>query len=554
MKKFEMSFQSNWRNYVRTWDKSRKESTIQEINSKFESFVPDSAGNYTGFYKLENRYRKVYSDYKTARQNVGMVNPVDIIIREEYGTKGSYNPNPRVFYLDIETRTGTVSQGFPNPQNAVEPVCLIQIKDSITEQIYIIGDKEFYFEKWYRQHSDIINEKIQYIRCKSEVEIFEQFFNFIYTLKPLIVYAWNGEGFDFPYLHNRAKRLGFDLNKFSPFWDRFGSNVTKLREQELQGKYCADLESAGILYIDMMKPYKKFILAPRESYSLMAIANKETKASKITHREFRTFDDFYQGNWKKPSAPTEAEKQTLCYLLNEKGSPYDVIQKAGHGQFVYYGIVDVVLLYNIDKKLGLTKLMISIAEKQNSQLVDVFGTTRVWGNATRNRLYKQQQVINPDEIQVDLEKNITGGFVREPVKGKQEWVISADVNSMYPILGIAGSNMSPENFIFARDLPDGELKEFAFKELKVGTSQEQNEQNLLNIMKDPEKAAKLKQLLKQHNYSMAPNGTFFNKSIRGVIPGMVKEIYVERKQAKKEMIKADQTVKEIQAIKQSKGN
>lgn len=547
MKKFEMSFQASWKCYIRTFDTTTGESNIHELPSKYESFVQDSAGAFQSFYKPEIRYRKVLSDFKTAKQNIGMVSPIDIVIRDQFSGIGTYNANPRVFYLDIETRTGTVSQGFPKAENAVEPVCLIQIKDSATDQIYIIGDKEFYFEKYYMQLPDVKDEKVQYLQCQSENQIFETFFNLIKALKPLIVYAWNAEGFDFPYLFNRSKKLGFDVNRFSPFAEKFGATITKLDEKEMHGKYFAKLTSAGIHYVDMINVYKKFILAPRESYSLMSIAIFELNCRKVGHSEFRTFDDFYQGNWKKPKDPMPEEQDTLCYKLNEKGTPYDVIQKAGYGQFVYYGIKDVVLICALDRKLGLTKLMVSVAEKQSSQLVDVLGTTKPWGNAIRNKLYKLQKVINPLDTHPNPDGPVTGGYVREPLTNKQEWVISADVNSMYPILAIAGSKMSPENFIHARDLPDCPLKTFVYKELKIGTYQEQNEENMLNLMKDPEKVQQLSTMLKEHNYSMAPNGVFFDLSKDAVIPDMVKDIYQERKTAKKEMIKAQQTVKAIQA-------
>ena len=535
--KFEMSFRAAGRGYVRVFDPETNQSSIEVLPAQFESYIEDPTGDFKGFYNPKIKYRKVLGDYKSSRNNIGMTSPQDIVIRDRFGERGSYNQNPRVFYLDIETRSGTVSQGFPAPEKALEPVCLVQIKDSLSKKIYIIGVKEFFFSKWYLNRPEIKDEEVIYIQCKTEEGIFENLFNLIQTLKPVIVYAWNGDGFDNPYLYNRSQKLGLDANNFSPFKSHFGGHVTKLKEKELHGRYYASLESAGIFYMDKIDLYKKFILAPRESYALNAIAELELKAKKISHDEFRTFDDFFLGNWIRPKNPTEDEKNTLCYRLNERGEDQEIIRKAGYGQFVFYGIIDVVILYNLDHKLGLTKLMVSVAENQSSQLIDVLGTTRPWGNATLSLLHKNKQVVDSNEIDVDLEKNISGGFVRQPEKGKQTWVVSEDVNSMYPILAIAGGNMSPENFIFARDTP-ADLKNFAYTHLKIGTPEEQNEENLLLILKDPKLKQELIYLLKKYNLSMAPNGTFYDLSIQGVIPEMVKDIYKNRKIEKKGSFRA----------------
>lgn len=543
-KLFEASFYASYNYYVREFDPKLKTSSIRKLNEKWEYYVPHNAGTFKSLYNPNNKFIKKFAKAGEARKGFSPISPADLVIRELYREENSYNSKPRIFYLDIETRVGTVIPGFPDPDKALEPVCLIQFLDSQTDIIHIIGDRDFFYSDHYLSLPNHSGKTVKYWKCQTEKEIFEKFFEFLSDLRPLVVYAWNGEGFDFPYLWNRSLRLGFNNNQFSPFHREFGADCAKLMENTIQDKYVANIEAAGIHYIDLLRLYKKIVLAPRDSYSLMNISTIELKCKKIEHNEFKTFDDFYLGNYRIPENPTEEEKLTLCYKMTREGAPYEEIQKAGHGQFVYYGVIDTVLIQAIDKKVGLTKLMVNISNKMNSQLCDVLGTTRPWGNAIRNRLYDVGIIINSMDIQVDLDKSIYGGYVREPVTGKQKWVMSGDVNSMYPILAIAGSNMSPETFRFWYQVPK-DLGEFVKNELKIGTPQEQNEENLLALIKDPEKSLKLKTLLKKYNLAMAPNGTFYDKTQQGMIPKMVLEIYSGRKKAKKEMIKADQALQAV---------
>lgn len=544
MKLFEDSFQSNWRYFVREFDTETNQSSVRELPDLHEYYETHQGGNFKSLYKPQIRYVKQKAKKSKTRGKIGVTSPIDIVIRDLYRGESGYNHKPRIMYLDIETRVGTVQPGFPKPEHSLEPICLIQFLDSYTDTIHIIGDKEFYYKEEYLKLPDHKGMEVKFWRCNNESQMMEVFFKFIEGLKPAIVYAWNGSGFDFPYLFKRAKRLGFDTDRFSP-WKNSIQGTARLNEGLIKDKYVADIKADGIHYIDLLNLYKKIVLEPRESYSLMSIAQKEIQARKIDHSEFKTFDDFYQGNYRLPENPTEEQKETLCYQLSIQGKDYQEIQKAGYGQFVYYGVIDTVLIKGIDEKIGLTRLLTMIAGMMSSRYSDVLGTVGVWGNAIRNRLYDMGIIINPDDIVVDLEKKIEGGFVREPQKGRLRAVLSADVNSMYPILAISGLNMSPETFRFYHQVPN-DLRDFVVKELKVGTSMEQSEENLLALVKDKEKLKTLKSLLKKYNLSMAPNGTFYDKSIRGIIPQMVDEIYQGRKSTKKEMIEAD---KALQLVK-----
>lgn len=563
-RKFEQGFFANYKYWIRYYDTITKRSHItNDINQQWEYFTPNPNGLYKALY-TDQRYTKEYGNGSESKNGVARISPIDVAIRDNF--RNQSNLDPRIMYLDIETRVGTVVSGFPDPSKALEPVSLIQFLDSKSQIVYILGVKDFYYEDHYLKEPDHLGKRVEYFKCKDEIDLFNQFFKFLEELQPAVVYAWNGEGFDFPYLYHRCKRIGLDVTKFSPFWRTFGENTSErtglvqIKELDFDGKYSMDLTVGGCYYIDIKRLYQKIVLSPRQSYSLNSIAEIELKSRKIEHTEFRTFEDFYQGNYEKPSNPNEYQRNTLCYKLTEQQASIEEIRKAGHGQFIYYGIIDVVLLQEIDKKVGLSALMTNVSNRMNSPYNAVLGTTKIWTNYIRNVLHDSKIIIDDKTIVergADLEKSISGGFVRDPEVGKHEWIVSADVNSMYPKLSIAGSNMSPETFVFAWELKDtgaeGELKRFARDVLRVQDLQnEQNELNLLNWVRVPGNKEKLSGWLKEANLTMAPNGTFFRKDIIGVVPGLVKDIYAERKVVKKQMFVKEQRKIELEKILRGK--
>jgi len=199
-------------------------------------------------------------------------------------------------------------------------------------------------------------------------------------------------------------------------------------------------------------------------------------------------------------------------------------------EFVYYGVIDAHLIEEIDKKLNFTQLMIMISEKMGVQLSDALGTVKPWTRYIANKAHLKNQILPPKSHHD--QPHVVGGFVRESEKGKHKWVLSADVNSMYPLLGMVGFNMSPETFIPKYKLPE-ELKDIILSKFN-----DQDEESRFNISE--ELWSKTMDLLVKHNLSLGINGAVFDKSKLGMIPEMVQDIYSSRKEAKKTMFKYEQ--------------
>ena len=69
--------------------------------------------------------------------------------------------------------------------------------DSKNLEMYVLG-----LRPWEPESDYPLDYNVKYLNCKDEVQLLEAFLKVFKALDPLIIYAWNGEGFDYPYLYN----------------------------------------------------------------------------------------------------------------------------------------------------------------------------------------------------------------------------------------------------------------------------------------------------------------------------------------------------------------
>lgn len=486
MKRFEATWRDGFEYYQRVFDTDLGRSIKSRVDLKCEYYEPSSTGLYTFILDDEIRLERKQGNAKQGRDQYGFMDPMYRNIRDNYWNKDAYNLEPRVFYLDIETRVGTCSTGFPVPELALEPISLIQFYDNKENVMYVLGVKD-----WSGQGRTDFEFEVKYIKCRDEHQMLEHFLAIYAKLDPLIVYAWNGLGFDFPYIHNRMKKLGIDVNRLSNY------GGVSYSEGEFQGKTEFKFAADGHFWVDLMHVYKKFTFHPMPSYSLDAVSEYELQENKADHSKYANFEDFYNN---------------------------------GYDEFVYYGIKDTYLIKRIDESKNFTVLMNMIAEKMGVQISDTLGTVKPWSQYIANRSMLNRQVM--PKRQEFPDPYVVGGYVRDPNKGKHEWVLSADVNSMYPLLGMVGFNMSPETFVPKHKLPDD------LHDIVLAFFNGQDESKVLDLGEDV--WATVTGLLQKYNFALGINGAVFKKDKLGIIPDMVQEIYDSRKKAKKQMFAYEQ--------------
>jgi DNA polymerase elongation subunit (family B) len=298
--------------------------------------------------------------------------------------------------IDIEVGS---ENGFPNPDEASEPITAIAIRR-------LNGDTKVYGCGEYNN----THENVEYIHCRDEYTLCRNFITDWEVNCPDVITGWNTKFFDIPYLYNRFNRiLGEEMTKKLSPW-----GILSARTKVLRGRQQTFYDISGIASLDYIELYKWY--APggksQESYRLDNIANVELGESKISYDEFDNLHQLYKLNYQK---------------------------------FIEYNIKDVDLIVKLEDKLKLIELALTLAYDTKCNYEDVFAQTRMWDALIYSYLLERNIIVPPRVIK---QKNsaFEGAYVKDPQVGMHNWVASFDLNSLYPHLLIQ-YNISPETLI-----------------------------------------------------------------------------------------------------------
>ena len=95
----------------------------------------------------------------------------------------------------------------------------------------------------------------------------------------------------------------------------------------------------------------------------------------------------------------------------------------GGKKFVEYNIIDVELVDRMEDKMKLIELALTMAYDAKVNYEDVFSQVRMWDTIIYNYLKKRDIVIPPKE-RSDKNEKYAGAYVKEPIPGKYDWVVS----------------------------------------------------------------------------------------------------------------------------------
>ena len=365
----------------------------------------------------------------------------------------------KIFTLDIET---TCENGFPDVENPQEQIICITVKNQSNKQILTWGVGQY--------NSD--REDVTYIDCEDENQLLFEFIKFWKSNYPDVVTGWNTKFFDLPYLMNRIKMLAGDkvANKMSPW------NLIRQEEISVRGRPQTVYTLFGIVMLDYLDLYKWFIPTRQESYKLDHIGEVELGENK-NENPFDTFKEFYEKDFQK---------------------------------FVDYNIQDVEIVDKLEDKLGLIDLALTVAYESKVNYDDIFSQVRVWDTLIANHLLKKNICVPPREEHAK-ETKYEGAYVKEPITGMHDWVVSFDINSLYPHI-IIQYNISPEKIIGVKSKGIS-VNNFLYGKSKLGH-------------------------LKTEGACITPNGAMFKSDNQGFLPEMMETMYNERVIYKKRMLKA----------------
>ena len=339
----------------------------------------------------------------------------------------------------------------------------ITIQDYTTKEITTWGVKPFNNKQ----------KNVTYHHCPSEYQLLSSFIEYWMVDVPDVVTGWNIQFYDIPYICKRLNRvLGEKLMKRFSNW-----GLVSQGEVFKNGRKHTTFDIGGLTQLDYLDLYRKFTYKAQESYRLDYIAEVELGQKKLDHSEFDTFKDFYTKGWQK---------------------------------FIEYNIVDVELVDRLEDKMKLIELALTMAYDAKVNYNDVFYQVRMWDNIIYNYL-KKTNVVIPPKVDANKDEKYAGAYVKEPIPGKYDWVVSFDLNSLYPHL-IMQYNISPETLLDERH-PTATVDRILEEEINF------------ELFKDN---------------AVCANGAMYRKDVRGFLPELMEKMYGDRVIFKKKMLAAKQ--------------
>jgi len=404
------------------------------------------------------------------RQIYGNDRYISQFINEQFPGQIEFNRNLiNVTSIDIEVQS---DDGFPEPDLANNPITAITIKNNIDNTYYVWGLGDYNSDQSY-----MTTHRVVYVKCESELQLLHNFITHWSTPShtPDIITGWNTMFFDIPYLINRTVRLlGEDVAKrFSP-WGMLNRRTVRVMNRE-QNTY----DITGIGHADYMELFQKYTYTAQESYALNHIAHVILGEKKISYEEYGTLHSLYKND---------------------------------HQKFIDYNIKDVELVDRLEDKMGLITLMLTMAYKGGVNYSDTFGVTAIWDTIIYRYLHDRKVAMPFSESKVKT--NYPGGYVKDPHVGMHDYVLSFDLNSLYPSI-IMQYNMSPETIV------DGSVMGIDIDKILEGYT------------------------LDNKGFAIGGNGQAFTVDKKGVMPTLVDEMYSERVVIKNQMIEAQ---KELQTV------
>lgn len=403
----------------------------------------------------------------------GTTNYVSQFIQEEYPGDVKFDINKiNICSFDIEV---DISSGYADINEADKMITSIAYKSSKSSTYHLLGMKAF--DK-HKTLTGVDPEDIAFMQFDTEVALLQRFIQIWRTEYPEVVTGWNVEYFDVQYIVTRIIRLLGEeaAKKLSPWGTITPSSITKF------GKEQNTYKISGMTVIDYMDAFKKFgyKYGPQESYKLDHIAHVILGEKKLDYSEYGSLTALWEQN-------------PQLYLD--------------------YNLKDTWLIQRFEDETGLLALVMTVAYGGGVNYSDAFGTVGIWETTIYRRLMADNVVPHLKGGPGARAGDLVGGYVKDPKVGMHPWVVSFDLNSLYPHLMLQ-YNLSPETYV-------EEHREYISQEM-VLSGDYQN----------------------KTDFATCANGACFRKDKLGIIPEIIDEYYNRRSLIKKEMLKVEQQLED----------
>ena len=510
----------------------KKGRLYQEFPARYMFYYPDQRGKYKSIHgenlskvtarnwKEFTKEQKIHSGHKLYESDI---NPVFRCLEENY--LGKEPPKLNVAFFDIEVDFDP-ERGYASPEDAFMPITAIAIHLQWLDTLICLAVPPKTLTM--AQAQEQVKEFPNTILFKTEYEMLDTFLNIIEDAD--VLSGWNSEGFDIPYTVNRVTKVlsKEDTRRFC-LWGQ----MPKKREYEKYGKAAVTYDLIGRVHLDSLELYRKYTYEERHTYRLDAIGEMEIGESKTVYEG--TLDQLYNNDFRK---------------------------------FIEYNRQDCALLDKLDKKLKFLDLANTIAHENTVLLQTTMGAVAVTEQAIVNEAHHRGLIVpSRPKRDEDATNQAAGAYVAYPKKGLHDWIGSMDINSLYPSV-IRALNMGPETIVgqLRQDYTLAEIEakmakgsfaaawegKFGSNEYEFVMSQDRAHDIIIdweNGETDVMSGAQIYELIFDSGkpWMLSANGTIFTHEREGIIPGLLKRWYAERKdmQAKlKEAIKAENKIEE----------
>jgi DNA polymerase elongation subunit (family B) len=519
---------------VRVVERDPKKGRIYtDYPAKYIFYYPDQRGKFRSIYneplnkvtakswKDFIKEQKIHSSHKLYESDI---NAVFRILEENYQNQDP--PKLNVAFFDIEVDFDP-ERGYASPDDAFMPITAISVHLQWMETLvtFAIPPKTLTMEQAIEQVKEFPNTML----FETEAEMLDAFLDLIQDAD--IISGWNSEGFDVPYTVNRVTKVlsKEDTRRFC-LWDQ----MPKKREYEKYGKDAVTYDFHGRVHLDSLELYRKYTYEERHTYRLDAIGEMEIGENKTVYEG--TLDQLYNNDFRK---------------------------------FIEYNRQDTSLLDKLDKKLKFIDLANTIAHENTVLLQTTMGAVAVTEQAIINESHHRGLIV-PSRPRRDegVDTAAAGAYVAYPKKGLHDWIGSLDINSLYPSV-IRALNMGPETIVgqlrqnYTKEEIEAKIAKgnsfaaswegkFGSNEYELVMAKDKAQEIIIDWESgetDVLSGAQIYELIfeSKQPWMLSANGTIFTHENEGIIPGLLKRWYAERKemQAKlKDAIKAGNKIEE----------
>jgi DNA polymerase elongation subunit (family B) len=533
---------------IHLWDD--KKGYIQETFSKYAYAFRDSQtpteyrsifGNYVEKYYPENYGHKTdFPDYESD------VSPLTRYLIDTYLEEEYLSENFNVLFYDIETE---VKERKIDVVNTPNKITSIAVHYSLTNKrkVYILVDNK-------NDISDL-SINIEYKFFENERDLLVDFLEDYQQQEPKALSGWNNSAFDNPYLYNRIK------NTMSDIWANKLSPINKVSFDEESGL----LSIAGVVSFDYMFLYEKYQQEKKSSYSLENVCQEELGRGKIIYSgnidDFRKNDlkGFIEYNINDVDLVLDLDKKLnyievsrlICHMCR---APYEYITHPS--KYIESAILTFLRKKNIisNNIQRPNKLQVKYdVEEDSTKLhttneidnkIPTIGTIKVW--VSKSKFYELDydgyssttfNLTEPLSKHIPQFSDITisyaGGYVKQPIPGLYEYLMSIDATSLYPsiirsllicsenkvgkILNWKGNTLTnyllnENKYTFTQD------NNFDYLDKDLILHLEQANKEIVNLTKDD-----FIRVVKSNNLMIASNGVLYKDNGISSIPNILTE-------------------------------